>query len=75
MASNCRAAEDTGESANLAAGRQPLQPWRVPKAAEFLGVSERHLWRLIAGKKIRAIHLGRTTLIPAAEMDRILAGK
>jgi hypothetical protein len=30
---------------------------------------------MVAGGEVKVIRLGRTTLIPAAEMDRILAGE
>jgi hypothetical protein len=62
-------------SASVPADHVPGRPWKVPAAAAFLRVSDRHLWRLIAAREVKVIRLGRATLIPDAEMTRILAGE
>lgn len=54
--------------------RPPGSPWSIPEAARFLGVSERHLYRLIDADKVKSVRLGRRRLIPAAEVER-LAGR
>jgi excisionase family DNA binding protein len=46
-------------------------PWPLDEAAEFLGVSKRHLTRLADQKKFRVIWLGRRKLIPADEIERL----
>lgn len=54
-----------------APARPPGSPWPVPEAARFLGVSERHLYRLIDANKVRSLRIGRRRLIPAAEVERL----
>lgn len=44
----------------------------VPVAARLLGIGHSKAWALIAQGKIRAIRLGRRTLIPAREIERVL---
>lgn len=46
-------------------------PWPVPEAAAFPGVSPRHLLRLIDSRKVKAIKIGRRTLIPDSEVRRV----
>jgi excisionase family DNA binding protein len=56
----------------LPSARPPLKPWPVPELAEELSCSARHLWRLIAEKKIKSIRIGHRVLVPAAEAEKIL---
>lgn len=49
----------------------PGAPWPVPDAAAFLSVSARHLLRLIDGRKVKSILIGRRRLIPDAEVQRL----
>lgn len=46
-------------------------PWSVRDAANFLGVSARHLARLIDEGKIASIMLGRRRLIADGELLRV----
>lgn len=46
-------------------------PWTLRQAADYLGVSERHLARLEAAKLVRVIRLGRRVLVPDAEVQRL----
>jgi excisionase family DNA binding protein len=46
-------------------------PWPISDAAKYLAISDRHLWRLIDGGRVRAIRLGRRVLIPAHEIERL----
>lgn len=43
----------------------------IPEAAFQLGVSRSHAYRMIAAGELRAIKLGRRTLIPASEIRRV----
>ena len=49
----------------------PGAPWSIPEAAGFLGVSERHLHRLLDANKVKSVRLGRRRLIPASEVERL----
>jgi len=51
----------------------PGAPWPVPAAARYLGVSTRHLFRLMAGRQLRSITLGRRRFVPDAEVKRLAA--
>ena len=46
-------------------------PWAIPDAAAFLGVSARHLLRLLDAEKVRSVRLGRRRLIPDDEVRRL----
>jgi excisionase family DNA binding protein len=48
-------------------------PWALRDAAKWLGISERHLRRLIDLGKVKSISLGRRVFISAAELRRIAA--
>ena len=45
--------------------------YRLADAAGLIGLSPRGLAGLIAAKKNRAVKVGRATLIPAAELERV----
>ena len=55
-------------------GPEIEQPLAFTKArlAQALGVSERHIQRLVAAGKIRTIPIGRAVRIPGEEVSRIL---
>jgi excisionase family DNA binding protein len=40
--------------------------------AACLGVSESHVWKLLRDEKLAALRIGRRTLIPRTEVDRLL---
>ncbi len=46
-------------------------PWAVRDAAAFLGVSARHLVRLLDAEKVASFNLGRRRLIADAEVRRV----
>jgi excisionase family DNA binding protein len=46
------------------------KPWSVAEAAQFLGVSERSIWRLIDAKEVNVSRLGRRVLLPDAVVRR-----
>ena len=50
---------------------RPNPPWPIPEFAKFLRCSERHVWRMIEGGKIRAIRIGRRVYIPHDEAVRV----
>jgi excisionase family DNA binding protein len=54
-----------------ACSRTPGSPWAIIDAAEFLGISKRHLHRLADQNKFRTIRIGRRRLIPDAEVQRL----
>jgi excisionase family DNA binding protein len=41
--------------------------------AARLGVSESHIWKLLRENQLAAIRIGRRTLLPTSEIDRLLA--
>jgi excisionase family DNA binding protein len=57
--------------ASTAPTRLAGSPWPLIEAARFLGISHRHLVRLIDGGKIQPIRLGRRVLLSDAEVRRI----
>lgn len=54
--------------------RQEGAPWSIRDAAEYLGVSDRHLIRLIDDGKVKSFKLGRRRLIADSELRRISEG-
>jgi excisionase family DNA binding protein len=50
------------------------KPWSVREAAQFLGISERSLWRLIDARDVKVTRLGRRVLVPDCVIRR-LAGE
>lgn len=51
-------------------------PWMsYPKAAEYLGVSERTLERWVERKRLRSHALGRRRLLHRDDLDRAAAGE
>ena len=41
----------------------------VPEVADELGISERHVWRLIEEKELKAHHFGGATRISRDDLD------
>ena len=56
---------------NPTPARPPGAPWAIAAAAAFLGVSERHLHRLLDADKVKSVRIGRRRVIPAAEVERL----
>lgn len=46
--------------------------YRVREGCAALGISRAHLYALEKRKKIRLVRVGRRTLIPADEIDRLV---
>jgi len=46
----------------------------VADAAGLLSVSQSHLWKMLRDGEIRAVKFGRRTIIPLAEVVRVLSG-
>jgi len=61
----------TTQSVPSTSTRQAGSPWPLPEAARFLGVSHRHLVRLIDAEKVKTIRFGRRVLIADAEIRRL----
>ena len=51
----------------------PRQAYRPEEAAEALGVSKTTIWRWRKAGRLRFVRVGRIALVPAAEIDRLLA--
>ena len=49
-------------------------PWSIRDASRHLGVSERHLARMIALKSISSFQIGRRRFIADAELRRLASG-
>ena len=45
----------------------------LPETADFLRISERHLFRLLAVGRMRRVRLGSRVLILRSEVDRYVA--
>jgi excisionase family DNA binding protein len=61
----------TTDSISPTGQRQAGSPWPLSDAAKYLGVSHRHLVRLIDAGKVKSIRLGRRVLIADAELQRV----
>jgi excisionase family DNA binding protein len=63
-----------GEASVLGIGEpQPLLV-SVPETARLLGIGERMVWDLLQKEHLRTIKIGRRTLVPRADVER-LAGR
>lgn len=51
--------------------RPPGSPWSLRHAAEFLGVSPRHLARLLEIGAVKSFKIGRRVFVADAEIRRI----
>jgi excisionase family DNA binding protein len=49
--------------------------YRVEETAALLGVSSRFVWKLLSTGELKARRVGRVTLVPAAELARLLGEK
>jgi len=50
----------------------PHEPWEVAPLATYLRVSERHLRRLIAERRVKTFRVGKRVLVSPDEVSRIL---
>ena len=52
---------------------KPERAWllSVPEAAQLLGVSARHLWRLIDSKEVLTVRLGRRVMVPRKALEKL----
>lgn len=53
---------------------QPARPYTISRAAQAIGCSAHHLYRLIQRGEIDHVRLGRKILIPARVVEAILDG-
>jgi len=44
----------------------------VPEAAQLLGIGRTRTWQLIYEGRLKAVRIGRRTLIPRAELERFV---
>jgi excisionase family DNA binding protein len=44
----------------------------VPEAAQLLGIGRTKTWQLICTRRLKAVRIGRRTLIPRAELERFV---
>jgi excisionase family DNA binding protein len=44
----------------------------VPEAAQLLGIGRTKTWQLIYTRRLKAVRIGRRTLIPRAELERFV---
>lgn len=51
----------------------PRLAFTPAEAAESLGVCRAHIYNLITRGELRAVKIGRSTRIPASELERLLA--
>jgi excisionase family DNA binding protein len=59
--------------ANPATGGLERQTYSVPEAARLLGVHKETLYKAIIRGEIKAIRIGRRTVISQAQLDALLA--
>ncbi len=53
------------------ATREAGAPWPILTAARHLGISDKHLRRLIDAGAVRVIRFGRRVFVPDAELRRL----
>lgn len=51
--------------------RKAGKPWSIRDAAEFLGISDRHMRRLVDEGRCKHLRFGRRVLVPDAEVRRM----
>ena len=47
----------------------------IPEAARLIGVGRSTLYKLIAGKAVDVVHIGRRTLVTVASLTHCVASK
>lgn len=60
-----------GHEQLVQAPHSPGSPWHLLDASRFLGVSHRHLVRLIDAGKVKTIRFGRRVFLTDAEVKRL----
>jgi excisionase family DNA binding protein len=58
-------------NASIPQTHEPGAPWPIQDAAKHLGISERHLWRMIQQNKVHSIRFGRRVLLADTELRRL----
>jgi len=48
--------------------------YSVKEACEVLGCSESHGWKMLKNGQLKGVSLGRRTIIPVSEIERVLSG-
>jgi excisionase family DNA binding protein len=48
--------------------------YSVKEACETLGCSESHGWKMLKNGQLKGVSLGRRTIIPVSEIERVLSG-
>jgi excisionase family DNA binding protein len=46
--------------------------YKVPEAAEMLGLSAKKVWAMVAGRELDVVRIGRCVRIPAHSLDRLI---
>jgi excisionase family DNA binding protein len=59
-------------ASQLPSPRPPGKPWSVGELREHLGISDRHMRRLISAGKVRVLRLGRRVLVSDDEASRLM---
>lgn len=66
---------NTKETTKKAAAPVARLAYSIPEAAESIGCSVPHVWRLIAAGKLRSSKAGRRTIIPATALIALVEGE
>jgi excisionase family DNA binding protein len=53
--------------------RPPGSPWPLSEAANYLGISLRHLIRMADQNKVKTIYIGRRRLVPDDQVRAVAA--
>lgn len=64
----------TASNTGATAAEPSRLAYRPREAAALLGCSHQFVYQLIRKGQLRAVRIGRAQLIPAGELDRLLAG-
>ena len=58
---------------DLSSQRIDKLAYSITEVATSLGLSPSSIWKLIALNKLKAIRVGRRTVVPRSELDRVLS--
>ncbi len=47
--------------------------YRVPEAAEMLGVSQKLIWKMVGAREIDVVRLGRAVRIPGDSLETLIS--